>query len=151
MLINRKTVAIGIILLFVVTSIIPMTAQVSSSSQNQGNTATLEIEMNPPYVKITKPQRGWWYLFSFERKSPIHDLTFILGKINVTVNATDNESGVNRVEFYVDDILQWIDYSEPYFWIWSDKKPLFPYILTAVAYNNAGNKNSDAMNVWKLY
>lgn len=151
MFMNRKTVVVGIILLFVGTCVVPMTAQVSSSSQNPGNTTCLKIEMNPPYVKITKPQRGWWYLFSFERKSPISDLTFILGKINVTVNATDNESGMNRVEFYVDDILQWIDYSEPYFWIWSDKKLLFPYTLTAVAYDNTGNKNSDTMKVWKVY
>ena len=148
---KMKQVAVGIFLLFVGTCVVPINAIATPSSQNFGDTTRLKIDSTPPYVMVTKPQKGWWYLFSLERKSPIRDVILIIGKINVTANATDTESGVNRVEFFVDDVLRWSDTTEPYFWIWSDKKPFSSYTLTAVAYNNAGDKNSDTLKVLKIF
>ena len=67
------------------------------------------------------------------------------------VNATDNLSGINRVEFYIDDVLQYTDYTAPYEWLWADRGFFFPYTVTVIAYDNAGNTNFDQLDVRKYF
>jgi hypothetical protein len=76
--------------------------------------------------------------------------TLVIGKIEVTANASDNQSGVQKVEFYVDEELKGTDATAPYSWTWSDRGNFFPYILKVVAYDNVGNQNSDELKVWKI-
>lgn len=114
---------------------------------------TTTNETNPPTVKIITPQKGYLYINLGEvyvRKSLIFITTLIIGKIEVTVTATDTESGIERVEFYIDDQLKATDTTEPYTWIWQERGYFFPYQLSVKAYDNMGNMNREEIKVWKI-
>jgi hypothetical protein len=105
-----------------------------------------------PVVNITSPVEGYLNInilgiFTFKKKS---FTTIAIGKIRVTALATDNQSGVQKVEFYVDDQLKETVTTGPYIWTWSDRGLFFPYVLKIIAYDNAGNQNSDELKVWKI-
>lgn len=124
---------------------------------NDGKTASLSktfalADLAPPKVEITSPLPQYLYL-NFANlifiKIPFFT-TLVIGKINVTVNASDNQSGVNRVEFYVEDQLQYNDTIAPYNWTWSERGHFFPYTLTVVAYDNVGNHDQAELKLWKI-
>ncbi|HUT00629.1 MAG TPA: Ig-like domain-containing protein [Candidatus Thermoplasmatota archaeon] len=108
-------------------------------------------DTSPPIVNITYPIKGHVNMKVLGSWLSIRFLTtLVIGKIEVTANASDNQSGVQKVEFYVDEELKGIDVTAPYSWIWSDRGNFFPYILKVVAYDNVGNQNSDELKVWKI-
>jgi PKD repeat protein len=115
-------------------------------------TTETQPDVIPPTVAITSPQKSRFYI-------NIQDLiilsfrfftTVVIGKIDVTVDATDTQSGVEKVEFYVDDELQKTDTDYPYNWTWSEQMPLFQYTLKVIAYDHAGNQKSNEMSLWKF-
>jgi PKD repeat protein len=115
-------------------------------------TTEVRPDSTPPIVAITSPQKNYVYvnfkdfiIFSFPFIT-----TFVIGKIDIAVQATDNQSGVVRVEFYIDDVLRATDTNSPYSWTWSEQVPLFPYLVKVIAYDHAGNQKSDEINVWKV-
>jgi hypothetical protein len=106
-----------------------------------------------PVMKITSPEQKFLYIniigiFPLKIK---FFTTFIIGKIEVSVNATDNQSGIKKVEFYVEDQLKVTDTTAPYNWMWSDRVIFFPYTIKVIAYDNSGNQNSDIVKVWKIF
>jgi len=114
------------------------------------------VDLEPPEVYITKPQDAYLYvnildIIVFE--IPIRFIIFntlIIGKIDIDVYAIDNISGINQVEFYINDELKSTDNTPPYSWTWDQIVILFPYEIKVVAYDNAGNQESDVKNVWKF-
>lgn len=110
------------------------------------------IDTNPPKISITSPAEGYINinlldLIVLQFKSVT---TIAIGRIIVSVSASDNQSGIQRVEFYIDDELQRNVTSPPYEWRWNDRGFFFPYTLKVKAYDYAGNVKSDSMKVWKL-
>ncbi len=101
----------------------------------------------PPTVTITKPENAIYFL---NKKIMPFFTTVVIFMINVEVNASDNESGVAKVEFFVDDESQANDTTAPYSWDW-EKQGLFVYTLKVVAYDYAGHSNSTEMRVWKIF
>ena len=113
-------------------------------------------DTTPPSVEIEKPIRAVYFRYSYIFPRIIR-FTQIIGKITVIVNATDNESGIDRVEFYcgplgrkyLGNATTW-----PYNLTWRRDR-LLPRIihmhkLKVVAYDNAGNRASDHMFVRKI-
>ncbi|HVQ00318.1 MAG TPA: DUF2341 domain-containing protein [Candidatus Thermoplasmatota archaeon] len=107
-------------------------------------------DVTPPFVAIEYPYRGYINLNyqDIYLNFPFF-MTILIGKINVIVKAYDNESGMNRVEFWTDTKLRYTDNESPYNWVWSEKG-LYQYTLRVVAYDNAGNHNEDAIMLWKI-
>ena len=64
--------------------------------------------------------------------------TVIIGKAMIETTVLDETSGIERVEFYVDDELKQTISNGPYEWLW-DERILFNHIIKAVTYDNAGN------------
>jgi hypothetical protein len=118
---------------------------------------TTILDVTPPSIGITQPRQGWAY-FSFfggtiHKKFPILVLTFIFGHITVIATASDSQSGMDRVEFYVDDVLQHTDKigeNSQYTWDWFKYVPLFPYELKVIAYDKCGLHSQWKLPVWKL-
>ncbi|MEA2054750.1 MAG: hypothetical protein U9O96_06550 [Candidatus Thermoplasmatota archaeon] len=54
---------------------------------------------------------------------------------------------MDKVEFYIDDVLKATDDEEPYEWLW-DETVFLKHTLKAVAYDNAGNTAKDEQVVW---
>ena len=114
---------------------------------NWSSPLNVTIENIPPNIEIEKPKNG---LYIFDKKLISLPCTLIIGSITVQVNAYDNESGISRVEFYIDDMLKFNDLSKPYEWVWH-KVAFFRHTIKAIAYDKAGNKASDEIKVWKFF
>jgi parallel beta-helix repeat protein len=114
------------------------------------------VDLEPPEVSISKPQNGYLYVdilgiivFDIPIRFIIFN-TLIIGKIDIEVYAIDNITGINKVEFYINEELMDYDDDPPYGWTWDEFAILFPYNIRVVAYDNAGNEASDSKIVWKL-
>ena len=101
-----------------------------------------------PYVKITKPERNGIY-YNNNKIGSTPFMTIIMGHLDIKADASDSESGVNRVEFHIDGILKETDTSEPYA-CGFDESP-GTHTIIVLAYDNAGNSASDSMMVWKFF
>jgi plastocyanin len=100
-------------------------------------------------VEITKPKKKWLYRDDREIRLILFR-TRIIGPITIEVNASD-ESGIQKVEFYINGKLKGNDTTAPYNWTW-DEKTFFRGIqrIKVIAYDKAGNRNSDTIIVWKF-
>jgi|GEM_PF-1330994 len=99
------------------------------SVDNAGNsetpkTATLKIDRTPPNITLTKEQ--------------INILT-----VKFTAQVSDATSGIDRVEFYLDGVIQYNDTQSPYEWTWMG---VGDHTVTAKAFDMAGNLASSSMS-----
>lgn len=132
-----------------------LTLKVTDDNGRTGNDTAfviIEDEEPPldtiaPLINITKPENG---LYVNNNLISSLNIPFILGNIDVDVDAADYESGMQKVEFYIDGNLFETVYSIPYKWTWSSKA-FFRHTIKAIAYDNAGNSNSDELIVWKFF
>jgi parallel beta-helix repeat protein len=104
----------------------------------------------PPTVTITSPQNGL-YLHNI-RLFPwlFRQHTILLGAVTVTVDASDAQTGIQKVEFYIDDVMQpeFTATQAPYSWTWTHGTLLkHKHTIVVVAYDNAGNVNADTLDV----
>ena len=99
-------------------------------------------------VEITRPDGGIYIgdnLFM-----SLGAINIIIGRITIEVDASD-ESGIDRVEFYIDDVKEHTDFSAPYEWTWTDAYMAKTKEIKAVAYDNVGNSDSNEIMVWKFF
>lgn len=101
-----------------------------------------------PTLQIQKPEKAL-YLLNKEIL-PLSWGTLIIGNIEVVANVSDDDSGIDRVEFYVYQQLFETKNSAPYSWLWSEKA-FFKQALTVKAYDKAGNVASEDITVWKFF
>jgi hypothetical protein len=106
-------------------------------------------DTTPPTLQITKPIKALYF-----QNREIFQLSggiLIIGKIDVDVTATDNDSGIDRVEFYVNDnTLQGSDTTAPYSWLWN-QTAFFRQTLIVKVFDKEGNFNSQEIEVWKFF
>ncbi|MBS3773462.1 MAG: M20/M25/M40 family metallo-hydrolase [Candidatus Thermoplasmatota archaeon] len=97
-----------------------------------------EGDWEPPTLTFERPQRGALYVQDDEAAPLPFGMTVIVGSITLEVSASDNDSAVDRVEFYVDGELAATDTAAPYTHVWDERALLF-HRLEAKAYDTAGN------------
>ncbi len=110
------------------------------------------IEGEEPDVKITMPEKRTFYLNIGDRimlEVPCF-FTLIIGKINIEVDASDEISGIDKVEFYIDEDLKFNDTEEPFNWIWAERA-FFRHKIKVVVFDNAGNSASDEIRIRKFF
>jgi hypothetical protein len=103
-------------------------------------------DTEPPLLEIRKPEEK--YLYILNSKLIPFITTLIIGPITVEVNATD-VSGVQRVEFYLDNTLIDTVTSEPYAWTWNTLS-LSRYTIKTIAYDQYNNHANQTITVWKI-
>jgi hypothetical protein len=102
-------------------------------------------------VDIVRPQRGCLYVFDREVPIPFLNRTWIIGSITVKVNASsDPPNMIEKVEFYVDGKLRYIDDDLPYKWIWKERG-IGERTLTIVVNGKYDYKASDELRVIKIF
>jgi hypothetical protein len=102
-----------------------------------------------PAIIITKPMDNYLYITG-EKISPLLPITIIIGKINVELKINGVSEEVEKVEFYIDDNLEYNDPDEPYTWLW-DKPIFFKHSLKVIAYYGNGEQLIDDIIVWKFF
>ncbi len=108
---------------------------------------TNEVTDNdPPTPHIEKP-RGYLYIFDKEVVSMPFNGTLILGGITVNISATDDETGIEKIEIFIDDQLKNTTKEKQHTWLW-DESVFGKHTIKAVVYDNAGNMANDEQAVW---
>jgi len=107
----------------------------------------LEEDVDPPIKEITKPINA---IYLFDRFIMPFLFPLIIGPITIEVDATDNQSGMNRVEFYIDDELRHNDTTEPYSWKWIESTFRI-HMIKVIAYDNAENFATNRIGVLKFF
>jgi len=105
-----------------------------------------ETDGDGPTVEITKPEENFFYLFNI-KLLPLNDKTEIYGPVNIKAKA-ESDKEIEKVEFYIDDVLKRTDTRAPYHYWWFFK-PLGveeAYTITVVAYDEDGD-SSDSIDV----
>ncbi len=100
-----------------------------------------------PNIFFEKPENGSLYIFDSMIFSAILKTPFVLGKLNIAINATDNETGISRVELSIIGNYQNITENltqYPYTYEWN-KIGFGLYNITATAYDM--NQNSATTNI----
>jgi uncharacterized repeat protein (TIGR02543 family) len=93
----------------------------------------------PPVVKIVKPINNGIYIFNKLILSlKTIQMPIIVQMVTIEVNASDNESGIDHVEFFIDGVSKSTDTSAPYSYDWREIQS-GKHTITVKAYDNAGN------------
>jgi hypothetical protein len=95
-------------------------------------------------INIEKPRGDRFYMFN----RPIMPLknTIIIERITVQAEVY-NINNMDKVEFYIDDVLKSTDDEVPYEWTWNEFA-FGNHEIKVVAYDNASNIASDEQKVW---
>ncbi len=104
----------------------------------------LSKDVEAPSLTIIQPVANQMYIGNF---SIPFIKTFVVGKIYVIVDANDTQSGIDRVEFYVDGELMATDNEAPYQWLWNEDTLFDTHLLEVVAYDRDGNVATASMEV----
>jgi len=112
---------------------------------------TKKFDNIAPKVSITRPERGL-YIFDNKILPRFIRPSLIIGKITIIVNATDKDTGIEKVEFYINGKLKGTDSSEPFSYVWKrDRIRLFHiFVIKVIAYDEDGVTDSDKMIVRKF-
>lgn len=100
-----------------------------------------------PNVEIIKPVRGLYIQDRLIRKRLICK-ALIIGDVTIEVKASDDVSGIEKVEFWIDWKLKATDTSAPYTYYWTRDRPRLLFhmrIIKVVVYDNAGNNAAQMM------
>jgi hypothetical protein len=97
----------------------------TSVKQVTENEVTITLEKNPVLIEeaheisvtINKPKER--HLYVFDREIMPIARTIIIGGITIEVDAHSME-GIDKAEFYIEDVLRHSDYEEPYSWLWDE-------------------------------
>ncbi len=153
---RRELIKAGIIFISL-TMILPAVAEttiIKNSSINSDKIPLAFQDTTSPKVEITHPVRG---VYIKDRKiiPRLIRLTLIIGAITIEVNATDNESGIDRVEFYGGILgTKYLGNAttEPYNFTWKRDRIRFIHIqkLKVIAYDNEGNNATDKIIVRRI-
>lgn len=113
---------------------------------------TKEATNLPPIVNITSPEEGALYLFGFKILSNFLKTTLIIGNFEIMANATDPDSEIEQVEFYINDEYAGNANEEPYAYTWtrSGIRLFHLFTIKVVAYSSDGQTADDEMTVRKF-
>ena len=109
----------------------------------------IKIDTTPPTVGLQKPKEKTLYVLDRELiPLPFH--TVILGKITLEPQASDTASGIKKIEFFVDDELQYTDINPPHDWTYDESAILFHrHTLKLKTYDAAGHSTeTEEVNIW---
>ncbi len=102
-------------------------------------------------IQVVDWEGNWWPVMSIDiridQTEPVVDITWESPdnvQIRFTPICSDATSGINRAEFFMECMYMFVDYEAPYEWIvnWSSIK--LGEFFSVVAFDNAGNFESDA-------
>jgi len=108
---------------------------------------TFGEEFVRPGVVFINPQEKHLYLFGTDKGA--FPVSLIIGKIDVEAQLNGVLGTVEKIEFYVDNKLQFSDTEAPYLWTWT-KLSIFSHTVKVIAYYDAVNTTSNEIKVWKL-
>ena len=108
----------------------------------------------PPWLQVYSPTNGLYIRDNQHLARLLKHKIIIFGRITIAAEAFDAQSGVARVEFYVDDMMNPAQtiYQPPYQWTWNQHSLIhFRHTIAVTAIDNAGNLNDVVFDVYKFF
>lgn len=121
---------------------ITITAVDQTGNEGYG-AASIIADNTPPTVRITKPLPGL-YIMDSMRLLPF-SYPFIIGQITIEADASDDGSGVEKVEFILENKVEANVSEPPYTWLW-DRAATGFFKLAVKAYDNVGHTAVDEIS-----
>ena len=106
-----------------------------------------EKDILPPIILVEQPINAIYL-----KNRPVFPffVPFIFGEIQMNVSAVDEESFVEKIEVYINDLLIDVWYDSSISWTWSEQ--IFGRRkLTIIAYDTEGNFDTFEQMVWKFF
>ena len=148
---KRKCLAIGIILLFFGTCIIPATLGINPVDSNGKNLPEKDLSLFQKGINVTftHPENGIY--FNDHKILPFYVPLVLCGNITIEV-VVSNGSGLDRVEFYVNDVLQETVYGfqVPVYEWYLSWEPFSKINFKVIAYSFNETASDDIM-IWRLF
>ena len=120
-----------------------------AGNEETHHTREVVVDTTPPTVEITQPEAGALYLFGNKIMNRIFsNVTLCIGKITIVAEASDTASGIDRVEFTIDNVTV-ADYTAPYEYTYS-KRAFGMKTVTVRAVDKAGN-DATASTEFKIF
>jgi hypothetical protein len=115
-------------------------------------TTSDQYDIVAPTVSLDKPRAGYIYVKDNDGSARLFfDVAFLFGSITIAAQASDEQSGVDRVEFLIDGVYKASAYTAPYTFFWDERLlPFKAHTLTVVAYDEAGNDAQQQITVRKF-
>lgn len=127
-------------------------------ADNVAATEVVEGGNLPPFLEITLPESGYLHISGdpkFKFFALLQKKTIMIGRINIKVDVTD-ETGVEKVDFYFDDVLISTDEEEPYE-LSIEKSGSFRKVIPrkhkikVVAFDKEEKENSAEMDIFTIF
>jgi len=99
----------------------------------------------PLSIRIAKPEKAFYFN---NKKILTTHTSIIIGSINIEAQVSD-KTGVEKVEFYIDEELKATDTTKPYTWVWSEKT-FGKHTIRVIAYSKTGGTATDKTVVTKF-
>ena len=129
-----KTLLVGIVVLMLVTSIFPSTAEAEKNLPKINiHVIRINESTQKPFdsfnVEISKPEKAFY--LNDNKLFPLFFTTIIFGPITVKATVAGT---AEKVEFYIDNTLKNTDFTEPYSWKWGETV-FFKHTIKVKAYS----------------
>ena len=102
-----------------------------------------------PVSFFIKPDEGFLFINGNHIMTTLLGNTFIFGDITFEANAF-SKNGIDRIEFYVNDEIKYVDNEFPFEWNWKDQS-FGRYNITIKAIDNSGDIVENYMGIWRFF
>ncbi len=107
-----------------------------------------------PEVSLERPVDGRLYLFNRDIM-PLEGRTVSIGDLTITADAWDEESGIDRVEFWIGfgchGEKRFTDTAAPYEWTWTGHSSAGIRKIRAYVFDGAGNEAFAEQELIKIF
>ena len=107
------------------------------------NSASITSDNTAPEIVITKPGAGLYFMDGM-RLLPF-SYPFIIGQITFETEVTDEGSGVEDVEFYLENNLEATVTEPPYRWLWDEAATGF-FDVELLVTDKVGHESTDSVD-----
>jgi len=103
--------------------------------------------IQPMKMKIMRPENG---VYMADRKVLPFKAPLCFGKITINASVQSQNYGIEKVEFYVDNVLQQTATAVPYEWTWTHWA-FFKHVVKVVAYDTGGRNTTRQVTLWRFF
>ncbi len=107
---------------------------------------TLRV-ITPIQLKILRPENA---LYVADKEIMPFPTPLSIGRITINASASNINAPIEKVEFYVDDVLQETVMTAPYCWTWSHTA-FFKHVVKVVAYDTLGHNVTRQVTLRKFF
>ncbi len=115
-------------------------------NQEPERTVDINIDVSDPILTLTKPVENSLYFLNVRLAGDLYK-TVVIGPLIATVEASDTSSGVDRVEFYLNNDLIFVDTKAPYQCLVNQRCVGSLCVLKATVYDVAGKTTFDSIPI----